>query len=378
MIALKSCPESITPVGDCVEFVFNMTDIKVGTVERKFIWSVCDNEGKELMTGVVEPKEGKDFSLRLERDLLSCVFTKVPNPELPCLSVIDQSSMKLDLVLKYYELVSDLSLPNCPEPIIENSDEKEFSIINSSCGWYSTFNGLLNVKSPYISTCRSAIDWVYLYSDSPITIQLRYFDDNGEVFLITPTSVTVPAGTHSVVVGPCGVSCEIKRVQVVISGGVEETFNYIFDNDCEAEEIFFQSSKGGWSSLCFQRESELMNSEYFEICTYKNNCNLRSVDGRMQGGFQNSDSESNRNITFSMVIDADEDCDVATIRDFMSSGSMLVQMEDKFYKDTGVKSLHRFLPQSGSFGYFRKEQCFQISITGRIALPEPKPNYQNY
>lgn len=376
MITVNKTPDPVSYIGDCIELKFTSTDVEVGTISRKFVFQICDDQGNTLSKEqAIRPKEGKIFSVRIDRDLKSFVYTPVPLTGTINGSPFAADEMKKDIIFKYWEYVFDSA--TCEEPIKENEGQLGFTILNSAIGYRENKDGFLNTKANDIQLCRDSEDFLYFCIEQQATVTINWLDCKGQI--VSTNTFPVPEnGVTGVGVGPAnffpnGLPSNIEGANVTVSGGANISYNYQFD-ECCCDSIYFMSSKGGYSVLGVERKTATISRDFEEICNYQPNCDLKTVEGRTIGGQMVSNVSIENELVFTKFIDAETCKDQAYLIDFMKSGAIFIKECDVL----GNEILVRFLPRSGSLRYSEKESYFVIQIRGQIATKEGSPNFVNY
>jgi len=353
-----------------VAFEFTMTGIVSGNIRKRFGYQAFIDGTPITPVESTAPVEGQKFLIDFTQDVRALMDTPAPDP-----NVVDQDTTNVlrEFTLNYWEI--NYNVVTCQEESTVLNSLGPYNILNSTYQYYdglgNPYNSIImSIKPSVLEICRTAADFLYIWSGGNTPIQLIAISNSGTTNITTSSATGLQAKRISVE-GLRGIipAADIAKIEVFVFAQLLCT--YIITDCCEeSQEIYFLSSGGGYQSLIFDKLKYLnLSDDLAKVNKYQRRTStfgqIYSEDVRTIGGLSMVNKTSFRSMTLEKEID-NEDTDFQRyIADFLASPSY-------FYR--GPQGIIKVIKDKADTRYAESESFFTLSIKFTINQPVQIPN----
>lgn len=388
-ITIINSPPSngISEVGNCIQWTINMTGLTSGNSTSRFGYQLKMKSGAEItQPESLTPKEGVNFTLNFEKDIIPFLHTNPPNYNGFTVFGASRSEPEMLIVIElhYWEIVHDSvscetiqSLPTVDGP---------YSVMNAASNWFSKIRTLspsiLTYKPKRMHVSPLTQDFIYFKADSGSTINATIYGGIGNV--IGDRQSSIPAGINSIGIGPGNIYSllggypegsprNVTHIKVWIDTWFEMT--YIIDCGIDSFDLYSHAPQGGYTVMNMERKSMQMKTKYKEVSRYQPSCESYDILALQKGGKTMINKESLQYITFTKILDNEDEKDIFYYESFLAGGNYYVSVPwENSQNAGGERQTIKFFPSAGSLRYYETEKVTILTITGKIPKMFNLPN----
>ena len=390
--------------GSPIYYLISMTGVETPTEYRRFGYQLLDTNNNPI--SAIELKtvqDGEQFILDFQSDIFPELFTEIPQL---CGTVNGAAAPEMTGMykLKYWEQVSNKL--NCGRTIEHLAETIPFRVINSAEQWYGIYQDtgedfrILTFHQEKQFMCRDKCDLIYTWALDDELYYIRVDIFTSITNNVGSMAVKIPKDAYYHMVSArqaaqallssvfSGLTLDqatdlihhLELSIVPIQTGITNPLTDIYLKDCcDVERVLFHHSLGGYTYMefdCIEQIGE--KTSYTEIFKYQPPADPYTNFKRTRGGNQIANKKARQTITLSKLLTRDDLRDLRYYQMFLSSGNYYYELNFMgafgMHYDYDMR-LVRFLPNSGSIRYYKKEKVHKLVLTGIIA---PEFNYSNY